>query len=89
MAGNKSEAVNLGEALATDGGISTQCSSVYVPDKDQQGNEIGNHRRWVLEALDLLREINGGATAMPPCEGVWLNDDGITIWEHPVSYPAT
>ena len=37
-----------------------------------------------METLDLLGEINGGATAMPPCEGVWLNDDNQVIREHPV-----
>ena len=55
-----------------------------MPDKDRHGNEIGNQRKWVLEALDLLGEINGGATAMPPCEGVWRNEEGDVIREHPV-----
>jgi hypothetical protein len=31
-----------------------------------------------------LSEINGGATAMPPVEGGWLNDQGEIIWENPV-----
>jgi len=38
----------------------------------------------VLEAIRLLSEINGGATAMPPVEGGWLNDEGEIIWENPV-----
>ena len=58
--------------------------SIYIPDKDRDGNEIGNQRKWVLEALDILGEINGGATAMPASEGVWLNDTGEVIREHPV-----
>jgi len=32
----------------------------------------------------LLTEINGGATAMPPAEGGWLNDKGKVVWENPV-----
>ena len=76
--------VDLGAALGSDGGISTQCFTVYVPNKDRDGKEIGNQRKWVLEAIRLLSEINGGATAMPPVEGGWLNDQGEIIWENPV-----
>src|SRR5437870_254779 len=71
-------------ALGADAGVSNQCLSVYIPNKDQTGVEIGNQRKWVLEAIRLLSEINGGATAMPPVEGAWLNDDGQIIWENPV-----
>jgi hypothetical protein len=84
MAETQPHSIDLREALSADGGTSTQCFSIYVPDKDKRGNEIGNQRKWVLEALDLLGEINGGATAMPSCEGVWLNDDREAIREHPV-----
>lgn len=31
-----------------------------------------------------MSEVNGGATAMPPVEGGWLNNDGEIIWESPV-----
>jgi len=58
--------------------------SVYVPNKDRYGNEIGNQRKWVLEAIRLLSEINSGATAMPPVEGGWLGDTGAVVWENPV-----
>jgi hypothetical protein len=34
--------------------------------------------------MQLLSTINGGATAMPPVEGGWMNDKGDLIWEHPV-----
>lgn len=76
--------VDLGAALGADAGISTQCFTFYVPNKDRNGNEIGNQRKWVLEAIRLLSEINGGATAMPPVEGGWLNDQCEIIWENPV-----
>lgn len=76
--------MDFATALGVDHGISAQCFTIYVPDKDRNGNEIGNQRRWVLEALELLGEINGGATAMPPSEGVWRNDAGNVISEHPV-----
>lgn len=76
--------VDLGAALGADAGISTQCFTVYVPNKDRDSKEIGNQRKWVLEAICLLSEINGGATAMPPVEGGWLNDQEQIIWENPV-----
>ena len=63
---------------------SSQCFSVYMPNKDSKGNEIGNQRKWVLEAIRLLCEINGGATAMPPVEGGWLGDENDVVWENPV-----
>jgi hypothetical protein len=56
---------------------------VYVPNKDKYDQEIGTQRRWVLDAIRLLSEINGGATAIP-VEGGWLNDEGQIILEHPV-----
>jgi hypothetical protein len=76
--------VDLAASLGADAGISTQCFSVYIPNKDCKDNEIGDQRKWVLEAIRLLSEINGGATAMPPVEGTWLDNDGEIIWEHPV-----
>lgn len=75
--------VDLAAVLGA-GDVSHQCFSIYVPDKDRKGSEIGNQRQWVLGAIHRLSEINGGATAMPPVEGGWLNDEGEIIWEHPV-----
>lgn len=75
--------LDLAAALGADDS-SSQCFSVYVPDKDRLGNEIGDQRRWVLEAVGLLAEINGGATAMPPVEGGWRGDGDTIVWEHPV-----
>jgi hypothetical protein len=75
--------VGVGEALGAEAS-SMQCFSIYVPSKDRSGREIGNQRKWVLEALHMLAEIHGGASAMPPVEGGWRNDDGKTIWETPV-----
>jgi len=58
--------------------------AVYVPNKDLDGIEIGNQRKWVLDAVDLLGRINGGATSFPT-EGSWLNPDtNRAIFDHPV-----
>jgi hypothetical protein len=75
--------VNLADALGADAGVATQCFTVYVPNKDKNDQEIGTQRRWVLDAIRLLSEVNGGATAIP-VEGGWLNDEGRIILEDPV-----
>jgi hypothetical protein len=87
MAGNTEHNagdINLVTALGADESVSTQCFSIYIPNKDRAGAEIGNQRKWVLEAIHLLTEINGGATAMPPVEGAWRNDEGEIVWEDPI-----
>jgi len=81
---NEPVRIELGEALGANAGIAAQCFTIYVPNKDKVGKEIGNQRAWVLEALDLMTRFNGGATAMPPVEGAWRNEHGETIWDHPV-----
>lgn len=75
--------LDLAQALGAEN-ASSQCISIYVPNKDSSGNEIGTQRKWVLEAMKLLSEMNGGATVMPPVEGGWLNDQKEIIWENPV-----
>jgi len=75
--------LNLAEALGAEDS-SSQCFSIYIPNKDCQGEEIGNQRKWVLEAIRLLSEINRGATAMPPVEGGWLSDEDEIVRENPV-----
>ncbi|MBA4068033.1 MAG: hypothetical protein C0501_30875 [Isosphaera sp.] len=82
--GTPSGEFNLAAALGAGDDYATQCFTVYIPNQDKDGNEIGNQRKWVLEAIRLLSELNGGATAMPPVEGAWLNDADRIIWEHPV-----
>ncbi len=58
--------------------------AVYIPNKDKDGIEIGNQRKWVLDAIDLMGRINGGATSFPT-EGSWLNPDtNRAIFDHPV-----
>ena len=75
--------VDLAAALGTEAGVAVQCLTVYIPNKDQHDQEIGTQRQWVLEAIRLLSEINGGATAIP-VEGGWRNYEGRLILEHPV-----
>ncbi len=76
--------LDIAAIFGAEAAASTQVFTIYVPNKDRDGKEIGNQRQWVLEALGLLGSIGGGATAMPPVEGVWLNARGEFVWENPV-----
>ena len=76
--------MNLEEELGAAGGVSVQCLTLYIPDRDSTGNVIRDQRRWVLDGSDLLAKIGGGVTIMPPVEGGWVDDSGEIVWEHPV-----
>lgn len=79
------DTLDLGAALGASDATSTQVLTLYVPNKDRDGNEFGTQRKWVLEAAHLLAELGGGVTVMPSCEGGWLNpDSGDVVWEAPV-----
>ncbi|MHB1421913.1 MAG: hypothetical protein ACYC3I_01705 [Gemmataceae bacterium] len=51
------EPVPLAETLGADG-VAAQCFTVYVPNKDQHDQEIGTQRRWVLDAIRLIRHFD-------------------------------
>jgi hypothetical protein len=76
--------MDLAAELGTNGGISVQCLTVYIPDRDREGNEVPNQRTWVLRAANVLARIGGGATIMPVTEGLWLDDNGQVIQERTV-----
>jgi hypothetical protein len=58
--------------------------AVYIPSTDRHQKGI-DQRKWVEEALALLSRIGGGATAMPPVEGAWIDPPtGNLIREQPV-----
>jgi hypothetical protein len=76
--------LDLATALGSEPGYSTRSLNIYIPNKDKDGNPVPDQGRWVEEALRLLSEVNGGATAMPPVDGVWRNDDGTLIRENPI-----
>lgn len=76
--------LDLAAALGSEPGYSTRSFSIYIPNKDRDGNAVPDQARWAEEAIRLLCEINGGGTAMPPVSGEWMNDDGTVIREHPI-----
>lgn len=62
----------------------TQRFAVYIPNKDKDGKPV-EQAKWIDKTLRLLSEICGGATAMPPIRGAWLNEGtGELVIEEPV-----
>ena len=84
MAEPTAPVLDLARAFGAEPGFSTRSFTIYIPNKDRSGNPVADQRRWVEEAIRLLCEINGGATAMPPVDGAWMNDDGTVIRENPI-----
>jgi hypothetical protein len=77
--------LDVGNALGASEPASVQVLTLYIPDKDREGNELGTQRQWVLQAAGLLAPMGRGVTIMPPVEGGWYDEaDDRTVWEHPV-----
>lgn len=57
--------------------------AIYVPSADREGKPIGQ-KEWVDQAMEILSDIGGGATAMPPVDGAWRNEQGRLIRERPI-----
>lgn len=78
--------IDLARALAARRDqVSAQVLTLYIPNRDRNGNEFGTQRYWLLEAGKLLAKIGGGFTIMPPVEGGWVDPaTERTVWEQPV-----
>lgn len=64
--------------------VQGQRFAIYIPNKDRDGAPV-IQSVWVDRALQLLSRAGGGATAMPPVTGAWLNpESGELIIEEPV-----
>jgi hypothetical protein len=66
--------LDLGAAIGASESGSVQRLTIYVPSRDREGADFDSVP-WVNAALRLLSEIGGGATAMPPADGAWLDAD--------------
>lgn len=77
------ERIDLGGVLGADEGGSVQRLTLYVPSQDRDGVEF-DPSPWIEEALKLLSKIGGGATAMPPADGAWLDPDRDTLMREKV-----
>ena len=58
--------------------------AIYIPNKDRDGAPV-DQTKWIDAALQLLTDVAGGATAMPPVTGAWRNPEtGQVVIEEPV-----
>lgn len=73
--------IDLGAELGSVDESSTQRLTLYIPNKDKNGQVLKDHDRWVKEARELLSHIGGGATALPPADGTWVDEQGKLLWE--------
>lgn len=79
----KPVAINIAKVFGASD-VREQRFAVYVPNKDKNGKPIAQ-KKWIEKTLQLLSDICGGATAMPPIRGAWLNkDSGKLVIEEPV-----
>src|SRR5437868_501489 len=58
---------------------------LFLPSKDRDDQPI-DQNYWIGEALRVLGELFGGATAFPQGKGVWRDDtqDGKLLFDEPV-----
>lgn len=54
---------------------SKQVLTLYIPNKDRDGNPVKSIRKWIKEAQHLLAMIGGGSTTTPATDGIWLNPE--------------
>lgn len=58
---------------------------LWIPSADRDGEDLPDQDKWSTAALDLFAELYGGATAMPPADGIWRDEDrGKVIRESPI-----
>lgn len=70
MADN-AEPLNLSSFMGAAEAVSVERLTLYIPTKDRVGKEVANSVMWVERALKLLAKMGGGATRLPPVQGIW------------------
>lgn len=59
---------------------------LFVPSVERDGIAAIDQEHWVGEALEILGQLYGGATAFPRARGVWRDDEmgGVLVKDEPV-----
>lgn len=73
--------LDVADELGASEETSVQQLTLYLPTRDEDGNDIADQASWIEEATHLLAAIGGGYTALPPYEGGWVNEEGDLIVE--------
>jgi hypothetical protein len=69
--------MDIEKMLGADQSVSVVRFTVYLPDRDKDGDPISDLDLWVETLMMLLCQINTGATALPPARGVWQGEGPI------------
>ncbi|MGA9581767.1 MAG: hypothetical protein WBR13_07350 [Allosphingosinicella sp.] len=67
---------DLQGALGASRAATLQKFSLYLPDRDRDGAPVASTEAWHAAAMTLFADVNGGATLLPPADGIWNPDDG-------------
>jgi hypothetical protein len=57
---------------------------LFIPSKDRNGKDLNNQEQWANAAGNMLTELFGGSTEMPPAKGKWFNPDTKAIITEPI-----
>jgi hypothetical protein len=59
---------------------------LFIPSVERDGVTAIDQRQWIEQALATLGRVFGGATAYPPADGVWRDDEkgGALVRDKPV-----
>lgn len=72
------EEIDFGDVLGAAEEGSAERLTLYIPSQDRNGVAF-DPGPWIEDALKLLSTIGGGATAMPPADGAWLDPERQTL----------
>ncbi len=69
MAKEPDNTFDLRKALGAKEASSLQRFSIYLPNRDRRNQPVSNIQTWIAVGLEILVDINGGATCLPPAQG--------------------
>lgn len=73
--------MDLAKALGAGTPASIQKFSLYLPERDRDGEPVPEIERWIEAALHIFGQINGGATRLPVAQGYWKPNSGEPVRE--------
>lgn len=76
--------IRLRDILGADEMAAIQRFGIYFPNKDKDGKIVASVTQWARRGMLLLSRLNGGATAYPPTQGMWLDERGDPLSEQTI-----
>lgn len=67
---------DLQKALGASRAATLQKFSLYLPGRDRDGAPVRSTEAWHEAAMTLFADVNGGATLLPPADGIWNPEGG-------------